>query len=124
MVKYKGDADKRVTTVIPNTLDDMCHVCKRVFHMDGPIRLFKDGRFEIENERQYSRIADGDRIVVVDGEGNSADFGELIRRFSRDQSRPIQFTSTTEHKSMFTPKHQPPSYPVDARDEAADKWWE
>jgi hypothetical protein len=124
MVKYKGDVDKRVTTVIPGTLDDMQHVCMRVFHMDGPIRLFKDGRFEIENERQYSRIADGDRLVVVDGEGNSADFGQLIRQFSRDQSRPIQFTATTENKSMYTPKKPEPYSGDSARDAAADHWWE
>merc|ERR1719274_427685 len=92
--------------------------------MRWPVKLYKGGRAEIADERAYARIQDGDSIVVVDSEGNAADFGKLVRQFSRDTSRPIQFTATTEHQSMYTPKKPQRFQPDAAADMAVEKWWE
>jgi len=120
-MKYKGDESRRVQTVIPGSLDDMHHVCIRIFHMLGPVSVYRDGRELIDNEMKYSQIRDGDTLVIVDRDGNSADFGSLVRQFSRDQSRPVTFTANTEQRSAYTPKEimrDPES------NKELDKWWE
>jgi hypothetical protein len=89
--------------------------------MQGPVTVYRDGRELIDNEGKYSQIQDGDTLVIVDRDGNSADFGSLVRQFSRDQNRPVTFTANTEQRSAYTPKDLPreneSSRPV-------DKWWE
>jgi len=90
--------------------------------MEGEVQMYKDGRFKIENEVHYSRIKDGDRIVVVDNKGNKMDFGDLMRRYSREQDDPITFTASTESQNQYYHKKSAPDGPHSK--EPSEKWWE
>ena len=49
------------------SLGDMQHVCQRVFHMAGPVKLYKDGRAEIADEKASAARQDSSGSAVLDG---------------------------------------------------------